>query len=113
MISEAGHTPDDLPPGLLEEYLKSVGAQLAILSGLADRLATAGDDVQALDALRREVHKVHGAAGSYGFWEASRLAAEMEEAAKRWLAQPHDQVAERGVNARRFVTRLAEALRTG
>ncbi len=63
--------PPELPPGLLAEYLESARSQLAVLAGLAERLAAAGGDREALEALRHETHKVHGSAGSYGFMEAS------------------------------------------
>src|SRR2546430_2056530 len=83
-------TPAELPPGLLAEYLESAGTQLRVLAELADRLAKVGNDAEALDRLRRETHKIRGSAGSYGFWEASRLAAGMEETAKDWVARPDD-----------------------
>src|SRR2546425_12921358 len=67
--------PPELPPGLLAEYLESARSQLGVLAGLARRLSAAGGDREALEALRIETHKVHGSAGSYGFMEASRLAA--------------------------------------
>src|SRR2546426_6230613 len=50
----------ELPPGLLAEYLESARAQLGVLAGLAERLVVTGGDRDALDALRRETHKVHG-----------------------------------------------------
>ena len=102
-------TPE-LPPGLLAEYLESARAQLGVLAGLAERLVVAGGDRDALDALRRETHKVHGSAGSYGFMEASRLAAGMEATVKDWAARPDDPDVERGSLARWFVKRLAELL---
>src|SRR6266566_3404892 len=100
----------ELPPGLLAEYLESARAQLGVLAGLAERLVVAGGDRDALDALRRETHKVHGSAGSYGFMEASRLAAGMEATVKDWAARPDDPDVERGSLARWFVKRLAELL---
>jgi len=106
----ADSTPAELPPGLLEEYLQSARGQLQLLAQLADRLAARNDDVEALEALRREVHKIHGSAGSYGFWSASRLAAGMEETAKDWAARPGDTEADRGSLAHWFVLRLAGAL---
>src|SRR5947199_7190855 len=102
--------PPELPPGLLAEYLESARAQLGVLAGLAERLVAAGGDREALDALRRETHKVHGSAGSYGFMEASRLAAGMEATVKDWAARPDDPDVERGSLARWFVKRLAELL---
>ena len=98
--------PGLLPPGLLEGYLKSVQGQIEHLAGLADRLATAGADPQALDAFRRESHKIRGSAGSYGFAEATRVAAEMEEAAKTWIAGSGAAFADRGVAAHAYVRRL-------
>src|SRR6266550_476606 len=100
----------ELPPGLLAEYLESARAQLGVLAGLAERLVVAAGDRDALDALRRETHKVHGSAGSYGFMEASRLAAGMEATVKDWAARPDDPDVERGSLARWFVKRLAELL---
>ncbi len=102
--------PPELPPGLLAEYLESARAQLSVLAGLAERLVAAGGDREALDALRRETHKVHGSAGSYGFMAASRLAAGMEATVKDWAARPDEPDVERGSLARWFVRRLAELL---
>ncbi len=102
-------TPAELPAGLLEEYLTSARSQLALLVGLADRLAVGGDP-EALEQLCRESHKIRGSAGSYGFWDASRLAAGMEETAKDWVAQPDDRELDRGSLAHWFVVRLAATL---
>src|SRR5213083_2080014 len=102
--------PHELPPGLLAEYLESARAQLGVLAGLAERLVATGGDREALDALRRETHKVHGSAGSYGFMEASRLAAGMEATVKDWAARPDEPDVERGSLARWFVKRLGELL---
>lgn len=111
MIADAPSTPPDLPPGLLEGYLETTRAQLGVLADLADRLAASGGDRDALEALRRETHKIHGSAGSYGFWDASRLAAGMEETVKDWAARPDDQDVDRGSLARWFVVRLADTMK--
>src|SRR5690349_15698464 len=110
MAADATSPPPELPPGLVAEYIESARAQLGVLAGLAERLVAAGGDRHALDALRRETHKVHGSAGSYGFMEASRLAAGMEATVKDWAARPDDPDVERGSLARWFVKRLAELL---
>src|SRR5947199_5773460 len=110
MAGDATSPPPELPPGLLAEYLESARAQLGVLAGLAERLVAAGGDREALDALRRETHKVHGSAGSYGFMEASRLAAGMEATVKDWAARPDEPDVERGSLARWFVKRLGELL---
>src|SRR5438094_761659 len=111
VIMSVDHTPAELPPGLLAEYLESAATQLRVLASLADRLAVAANDTEALDGLRRETHKIRGSAGSYGFWEASRLAAGMEETAKDWVARPNDADLDRGSIAQWFVVQLAESLR--
>ncbi len=110
VIMSVDHTPAELPPGLLAEYLESSATQLRVLAELADRLAVAANDTEALDGLRRETHKIRGSAGSYGFWEASRLAAGMEETAKDWVARPNDVDLDRGSIAQWFVVQLAESL---
>src|SRR3989475_3595481 len=108
-MTDRGTSPE-LPPGLLEEYLAGMRAELATLAAIAERLAAASDDSEALEALRRATHKIHGSAGSYGFMEASRLAAGMEATAKDWVAWPGDPEVERGSITRWFVARLAEML---
>lgn len=102
------HSPAELPPGLLEEYRESARLQLQVLAELAERLAVAGNDAEALSRLYQETHKIHGSAGSYGFWPASRLAAGMEETAKDWVARPHEAEVDRGSMTRWFVVQLAE-----
>src|SRR6184192_2740477 len=105
--------PPELPPGLLAEYLESARSQLGVLAGLAHRIAARSTDREALDALRREIHKVHGSAGSYGFMDASRLAAGMEATVKDWVARPDDKDVDRGSVTRWFVGRLADMLDLG
>jgi CheY-like chemotaxis protein/HPt (histidine-containing phosphotransfer) domain-containing protein len=101
-----------LPPGMREGYLQGARDQLGGIAELAERLVAAGDDIDAVDQLRREAHKIRGSAGSFGFAQATAVAAELEEAAKQWLAQPEQGVKTRGAVARAFVRRLAAALFT-
>jgi CheY-like chemotaxis protein len=111
---EAVSQDDDLglPPGLRDEYLQGARDQLGGIAELAERLITAGDETAAIEGLRHEAHKLRGSAGSFGFAQASVVAAELEDAAKQWLAQPADGAATRGAAARGFVRRLAAALFT-
>lgn len=101
-----------LPPGLRDEYLQGARDQLGGIAELAERLIDSGDDREAIESLRHEAHKLRGSAGSFGFAQASVVAAELEDAAKQWLAQPADGVDARGAAARGFVRRLAAALFT-
>src|SRR2546426_7748495 len=80
--------PPELPPGLLAEYLESARAQLGVLAGLAERLVAASGDREALDALRRETHKVHGSAGSNWVMGASHPPARMGRTREGWGPRP-------------------------
>jgi CheY-like chemotaxis protein len=101
-----------LPPGVRDEYLQGARDQLGAIAELAERLITAGDDLAAIEELRRDAHRLRGSAGSFGFPQASVVAAELENAAKKWLEHPGNGVGERGQAARAFVRRLAAALFT-
>ena len=101
-----------LPPGVRDEYLQGARDQLGAIAELAERLIASGDDTAAIETLRRDAHRLRGSAGSFGFPQASVVAAELEEAAKKWLEKPSNGVADRGQAARAFVRRLAAALFT-
>jgi len=101
-----------LPPGVRDEYLQGARDQLGLIAELAERLVASGEDREAIDELRRESHRLRGSAGSFGFPQATLVAAELEDAAKLWLEQPDNGAAGRGYAARGFVRRLAAALFT-
>jgi CheY-like chemotaxis protein/HPt (histidine-containing phosphotransfer) domain-containing protein len=101
-----------LPPGVRDEYLQGARDQLGAIADLAERLIAAGNDTAAIEALRRDAHRLRGSAGSFGFPQASVVAAELEEAAKSWLEHPDNGVGDRGKMTRAFVRRLAASLFT-
>jgi len=101
-----------LPPGVRDEYLQGARDQLGAIAELAERLIAAGDDTAAIETLRRDAHRLRGSAGSFGFPQASVVAAELEEAAKKWLERPANGIGDRGQAARGYVRRLAAALFT-
>lgn len=101
-----------LPPGVRDEYLQGARDQLGAIAELAERLIASGDDTAAIEELRRDAHRLRGSAGSFGFPQASVVAAELENAAKKWLEHPGNGVGDRGQAARAFVRRLAAALFT-
>src|SRR5438045_8954509 len=98
-----------LPPGVRDEYLQGARDQLGAIAELAERLITAGDDTAAIQALRRDAHRLRGSAGSFAFPHASVLAAELEGAAKRWLETRCTGVTGRGKAARGDVRRWRAA----
>lgn len=101
-----------LPPGVREEYLQGARDQLGAIAELAERLVAAGDDRDAIERLRHDAHRMRGSAGSFGFPQATQVAAEMEDATRKWLANPAEGADKRGAAARDFVRRLAAALFT-
>jgi CheY-like chemotaxis protein len=101
-----------LPPGVREEYLQRARDQLGVIAELAERLIASGGDMAAIEELRHEAHRLRGSAGSFGFPQASVVAAELENATRDWLARPAHGPETRGQAARGFVRRLAAALFT-
>lgn len=100
----------DIPQELLADYRRAVAGQVAAIKACADRLDRNPTDREALEFFRREVHKVRGSAGSYGFPEASDLAAEMEDTARDWIAHADEVQMDRGAVARWFTKRLTEVV---
>ena len=111
-MSQAQVDDFGLPPGVRDDYLQGARDQLGAIAELAERLIATGDDTAAIEELRRDAHRLRGSAGSFGFPQASVVAAELEEAAKQWLEHPGNGVTDRGQAARGYVRRLAAALFT-
>ena len=111
-MSQASFDDFGLPPGARDEYLRGARDQLGAIAQVAEQLVATGDDTAAIEELRRDAHRLRGSAGSFGFPQASAVAAELEEAAKQWLETPANGAGDRGNQARAFVRRLAAALFT-
>jgi DNA-binding response OmpR family regulator/HPt (histidine-containing phosphotransfer) domain-containing protein len=93
-----------------ERYAAAAANTVAAFERLAEQLETVPDAAALLTALRRELHRVHGTAGSVGFEEASRLAASMETLATRWLDDPALDRERRGEVVAQFARSLRESL---
>ncbi len=105
--------PQDLDAALAamrERFASTAANTVAAFERLAQQLETSPDTAALLTALRRELHRVHGTAGSVGFEEASRLAASMETLATRWLDDPALDGERRGALVMRFAQSLRESL---
>lgn len=96
---------------LREKYLASSGNTLTAFSELAEQLQRDPAAPEVVDALRRELHRVHGTAGSYGFHEASRLAGALEPVAVKWAGDPALDRDRRAGIVRQFVRALAASLK--
>lgn len=91
---------------LRERYRKTIANTVAAFRRLSSQLAVIASAPDVVKALRRELHRVHGAAGSFGFPEASRLAAELEEIAIRWVEDPSLDVDRRAAMTAEFANAL-------
>lgn len=94
---------------LRQRYKAQAGATLDAFRALAARLAETPDAPELVEQVRRELHRVRGTAGSYGFAEASRLSGVMEERAVRWAADARLEAGERSAMLLRYVAALAAA----
>jgi DNA-binding response OmpR family regulator/HPt (histidine-containing phosphotransfer) domain-containing protein len=100
----------DVLAQLRQRYLASSGNTVAAFAQLADQLEQTPDAPEVVDTLRRELHRVHGTAGSYGLHEASRLAGALEPVAIQWTGDPQLDRARRAAIVRQFVRSLRTAL---
>jgi CheY-like chemotaxis protein/HPt (histidine-containing phosphotransfer) domain-containing protein len=89
-----------------ERYRTTIANTVAAFRRLSAQLAVIASAPEVVEALRRELHRVHGAAGSFGFPEASQLAAELEEIAIRWVEDPSLDVDRRAAMTAEFANAL-------
>jgi CheY-like chemotaxis protein len=91
---------------LRERYRGSVANTVAGFRYLAAQLTVKPENAEVLESLRRELHRVHGTAGSFGFPDASRLAGVLEARAVRWAADPTFDRGTRGAIIAHFASAL-------
>lgn len=73
---------------------------------IASQLGADPGAAEVIEALRRELHRIRGTAGSFGFADASKLAGAFEERAIRWSADPSLEREQREANLLRFISAL-------
>jgi CheY-like chemotaxis protein len=105
-----GTIPPEMMRALKERFRTSTLRTCAAFRTLGLQLATTPDAPEVVDAVRRELHRVHGTAGSYGFGEASNLAAKLEDRAIRWASDPELDRESRGAMIIEFADVLALAV---
>jgi CheY-like chemotaxis protein len=91
---------------LRERYRSSVANTVAGFRYLAAQLTVKPENAEVLESLRRELHRVHGTAGSFGFPDASRIAGVLEERATRWATDPTFDRGARGAIIAHFASAL-------
>jgi DNA-binding response OmpR family regulator len=95
---------------LRERFRESSAGTIALLEDLARQLVADPSAPETIAALQRELHRVHGTAGSYGFVEASRLAAKLELRVAGWERDASLERAQRATIIGHFVSALRLAL---
>lgn len=91
---------------LRERFLASARATLDSLQQYATLLDTDPTDATVLDAMRRELHRLRGSAGSYGYSEASERLGQAEQRTATWAVDPTLEAPHRGAHVRRLVDTL-------
>ena len=102
-------TPEEVAEALRvlrERYRASVANTVAGFRYLAAQLTVKPENAEVLESLRRELHRVHGTAGSFGFPDASRLAGVLEARAVRWAGEPAFDRGTRGAIIAHFASAL-------
>lgn len=95
---------------LRERFRETSAGTIAMLEDLSRQLGADPTAAETIGALRRELHRVHGTAGSYGFSEASRLAAKLEQRVAGWEQDPALECGQRAMIIGHFVSALRLAL---
>ena len=95
---------------LRERFRETSAGTIALLEDLARQLAADPSAPETVSALRRELHRVHGTAGSYGFVEASRLAAKLEQRVDAWEQDRELERSQRATIIGNFVSALRLAM---
>jgi len=95
---------------LRERFRETSAGTIALLEDLARQLGVDPAAPETIAALRRELHRVHGTAGSYGFSEASRLAAKLELRVEGWEQEPTLERTQRATIIGHFVSALRLAM---
>ena len=91
-------------------YVETSRGIIATFELIGEQLARAPDSDDLLIPLRRELHRVHGTAGSLGFHEAGRMAGAMEGLVRGWSENPALDRERRSPIVSQFARALHEAI---
>ena len=101
---------DDAISTLRVRFAESVGATVASFRTAADQLERAPASPPVLASIRRDLHRLSGTAGTFGFPEAGRLAGAMDLVVERWAGSLTVDLTRRGSIVRSFASILGAAL---
>jgi CheY-like chemotaxis protein len=95
---------------LRERFRETSAGTITLLEDLSRQLGLDPAAPETIATLRRELHRVHGTAGSYGFSEASRLAAKLELRVAGWEQDAALESTQRSTIIGHFVSALRLAM---
>lgn len=95
---------------LRERFRETSAGTITLLDDLARQLGADPSAPETIEQLRRELHRVNGTAGSYGFSDASRLAAKLETRVASWESDPALERGQRATIIGHFVSALRLAM---
>lgn len=98
---------------LRERYRAASAGTPALFGTIAARLAADPASPDALSALQRELHRVRGTAGSYGFLDVSGLAGALESRVVRWCVEPAFELTVRAESVEQFAAALTRCFEQG
>ena len=101
---------DDAISTLRVRFAESIGATVSAFRSASAQLDRAPASPQALAAVRRDLHRLSGTAGTFGFPEAGRLAGAMDLVVERWAGSLTLDLTRRGSIVRSFADLLGAAL---
>jgi HPt (histidine-containing phosphotransfer) domain-containing protein len=95
---------------LRHHFLGNVESTTAGLERLAQRLDAEEDATDCLAMLGKELHRLRGTAGTFGFSAASALAGEMEDEVEQWKGSAQGlKAGQRSARVRRFIREFSAA----
>ena len=87
-LADANPALDAALAAMRERYVETSRGTVRTFELLSERLAGAPESHDLVASLRRELHRVHGTAGSLGFHEAGRMAGALEGLVRSWANDP-------------------------
>ena len=103
---------DEVMEQARRQFLSTARGTLDAFDQLAVQLAGQPSAEQLLTPLRRELHRLNGSAATFGYPRVGRMAAALESAVKKWVADPDLDRERRGPIVARFARSLREQMMT-
>lgn len=110
MSGDSRQSVDEVMEQARRQFLGAARSTLENFGQLAAGLSANPTDAESLTVMQRELHRLHGSAGTFGFARVGRMAAALDSAIRRWIADPALDTARRAPVVARFVQALPQQL---